>query len=89
MSLGTTMERCQWDQLHNAEGFPLVNAFHEREQLCIFMEPYFLLEPYTFDSELPKYWNYVIHTTLGHELGHGFDVAGTKTDITGLYRILK
>ena len=89
MSLGTTKGRCKWDQLHGAEGFPYFNAFHEPEQMCIFMEPYFLLEPYSFDSELPKYWNYAIHSSLGHELGHGFDVGGTKMDTTGFYTIFK
>ena len=83
------MEACKWDQLNVQEGLAAVNAFHDAMELCIVMEPYFLLEPYTFDSELPKYWNYAIHISLGHELGHGFDAGGTKTDTTGISGILK
>ena len=87
MTLGEKREPCKWDQLLNYEGLALVNAFHERIELCLLVEPYFLLEPYTFDSELPKFWNYAILSTLGHELGHGFDVWGSKTDTTGIFVI--
>ena len=41
--------------------------------LCIGMEPFILMDPYSFDAELPKIWNYAIHSVLSHELGHGFD----------------
>ena len=41
--------------------------------LCIMMEPFILMDPYTFDADLPKIWNYAIHPVLSHELGHGFD----------------
>ena len=88
MTLGDKREPCKWDQLHIVEGLAMVNAFHDPEELCIVMEPYFLLEPYTFDSKLPKFWNYAIHSTLGHELGHGFEVGGTKRDTTGISGIL-
>ena len=83
------MEACKWDQLNVQEGLAAVNAGHDPMELCIVMEPYFLLEPYMFDSDLPKYWNYAIHTTLGHELGHGFDAGGTIIDTTGISGILK
>ena len=87
MTLGDQLEPCKWDQPHVLEGLAMVNAFHDQAEHCIVMEPYFLLEPYTFDSKLPKFWNYAIHSTLGHEVGHGFDVAGTKRD-TGISGIL-
>ena len=84
MSLGTKWERCKWDQPNEGEALARVNAFYDAMEQCIYMEPYFLLEPYTFDSELPKFWNYGLQLTLAHELGHGFDVYNTKRDTTGI-----
>ena len=82
MSLGTKRERCKWDQPFEKEGQAISNAMHYPLEACVFMEPYFHMEPYTFDSELPKFWNYALHSTLGHELGHGFDETGTI--VTGI-----
>ena len=49
-----------------------VNAYFT-PRLCIHMEPFILMDPHSFDAELPKIWNYAIHSVLSHELGHGFD----------------
>ena len=49
-----------------------VNAYFT-PRLCIMMEPFILMDPHSFDAELPKIWNYAIHSVLSHELGHGFD----------------
>ena len=84
MTLGEEKEPCKWDQLTSSDGWTIVNAMHDPEELCVIIEPYFLLEPYTFDGELPTFWNYAIQISLGHELGHGFDVSGTKMDTTGI-----
>ena len=85
MSLGTKFERCKWDQTKPQEGQAEVNAFNDFLENCLILEPYFLWKPLSFDSELPKFWNYAIQSTLGHELGHGFDVWGTKMDAKGIY----
>ena len=42
-------------------------------EFCISVEPFTLVDPYTFDDELPKIWNYAINELFSHELGHGFD----------------
>ena len=77
MTLGDKKESCKWDQLYHRDGLALDNARFDSRELCISIEPYTLLEPYSFDVELPKIWNYAISSTLGHELGHGFDESGT------------
>ena len=77
MTLGDKKESCKWDQLYHRDGLALDNARFDSRELCISIEPYTLLEPYSFDVELPKIWNYAIYSALGHELGHGFDQSGT------------
>ena len=48
------------------------------------MNAYAMLEPYTFDPELPAPWNIAgAGFVIGHELGHGFEKTGTKRDVRG------
>ena len=45
---------------------------------------YILLGPHTFDPELPEPWNIAgAGFVVGHEIGHGFEKRGTKTDAKG------
>ena len=89
MTLGEKREPCKWDQLAIREGFAKIigAVYHDRIELCLVIEAYVFLEPYSFDRKLPKFWNYAIASTLGHEVGHGFDVGGTYTDATGIFVI--
>ena len=89
MTLGNKKEFYKWDQLHHRDGLAMNNAQFDSEALCISIEPYYLMEPYSFDGELPKIWNYAISPTLGHELGHGFDRMRTEIDASGIYGIIR
>ena len=67
---------CELDKANEVVELVAVNAFNTFSYECISVQPYILLDPYLFDAELPKIWNYAINTVLSHELGHSFGPVG-------------
>jgi putative endopeptidase len=79
--LGGPIDRTEWYMLPQT-----VNAYYDPSKNEIVF-PAAILQPPFFDAHADPAVNYgAIGAVIGHEIGHGFDDQGAKSDGTGLMR---
>ena len=65
----------------------VTNAFYNPSTNAIEF-PAGILQGVFFNSKIPKYMNYgAIGAVIGHEITHGFDDQGRRTDYKGLFSV--